>query len=150
MWVRPGAGIRIEGVVQDLVFEADDVILALAGRSWRRSVSEKFTWSSNRRFPSVAQEDVILDAILQAAVASARDSPIEGQFEISESLLRKKIFGDLRVWRMRFQAAVFECPGIARGSFLPRIVPAAHILSIEEQLPSGGLLGGRELVFLRG
>ena len=98
---------------------------------------------------SAAQEHVILDAILHAAVASLRDAPIEDQFEVAEGILCEEVFGDLGVG-VRLQTAVLQRPGIAGGIFLARIVPPAHVVSVEEQLPSVRFLGGRELVLLRG
>src|SRR5260370_8327117 len=80
-------------------------------------------------------EQMILNAILHAAISSARDAPVEGQLEIAEGLRAEKVLYDRRM-RSRLEAAVLDDPGIARPSLLPRFHPAVHGLSIHHQHPT--------------
>src|SRR5260370_13065694 len=80
-------------------------------------------------------EQMILNAILHAAISSARDAPVEGQLEIAEGLRAEKVLYDCRM-RSRLEAAVFNGPGVAGRSLLPRVHPSVHGLSIEQQNPA--------------
>src|SRR5579871_2474851 len=142
-----GAGIGIALVIENLVLEADDVVLS-AGGAIRAAVAQgEVDEILKAADSSTAQEDVVLDTVFDSAVAARRDAPFEGQLEIAEGILREQILGDFRIG-MRLQTAVFDAPGVTGRVLRARIVPAAHVLAVEEKLPAFGFFGGGELVVL--
>ena len=139
------ARVRVAGVVEELIFQADYVVLPAGGTSHgqvlERCVDLVLEFGRLRG----AQEQVVLNAVLDAAVAARRDLPIEGELEIAEDLPGKQILGDAGMGR-GFQAAVFNGEGIAGGRFAGGIFPIGEGLAVEKQPPAGGFLLRRKLV----
>src|ERR1700676_4396349 len=81
-----GVSILIQRVIDDLILEADHVILAL-GRPVSPAIFErKIHQVFEPPFPSAMQEDVILDTVLQSAISSGRDAPVEDQFKVAKCI----------------------------------------------------------------
>src|SRR5271157_3030843 len=93
----------------------------------------------------VGQENMFLDAILQAAIAARRDLPVPFEIEIAVGIGAEEVLGDGRM-RGGLQASVFDGErGPGRG-FRGGVDPVGIRFAIEQQLPAGGLFLRSELV----
>ena len=88
---------------------------------------------------------MILNPVFHAAISGVGDFPIPFEFEIGEEFFCEEVL-DNPGMRHRFEAAILDDEGIAGRRFLRRVFPIRVTLAIEQQLPAGGLLGGRKLV----
>src|SRR6476646_7858755 len=84
LMVGAAARVGILLVVEHLVFETDDVFLALR-RPVFAPVFPRRIWPVLEFLPGlfVVQQDALLYAILHAAIAARRDLPVELHFEIA-------------------------------------------------------------------
>jgi hypothetical protein len=117
--------VRVEVVVDDLVFEAD------AGP------------------PRLHQ--VLGDEILDARVAARSDLPIDAQLEVVV-LVRRDDVAAARPLAGRLQTTVRDRPAVIRKGGAVKPAPAIRRGAVEQQLPAGGPFGGTEDVrrLLRG
>src|SRR5436853_575635 len=109
---RSRARVGVLLVIQDLVFEADHILLAfrravltLVLERCIGTVFELGAWPGR-----VQQKSPILNAIFHTAVAAGSDLPVEHQLKISEGLGSEKVLLDARM-RHGLQAAIFDAEG---------------------------------------
>ena len=144
--VGAALGVGVAGVVDHLIFECDDVFLrglrAFEFAGPCAVVGEVFKLPELLRAAFV-DEEAVLHAILQSAVAFGFDLPFPCEFEIAKLGKAEEVFAEFGM-RDGFQGAVFDDPGIAGGRELGDVFPAFHRFAVEEQLPAGLLFGGGE------
>src|SRR5882724_7739309 len=132
--------IAVRCVVGNLIFKADYVILAfpwpLADAFTEGPLDALFEGFISSVAFMRSDEQMVLDPVLDPAISTGRDAPVEHQLKIAKRLLREKVLGDAWIG-VCLQAAVFDAPAISRRCFRTRIVPAVHGPPVEKQHPAG-------------
>src|SRR5882762_7245178 len=101
-------GVRIRLVVGQLILESDYVILTCVRPAMRPMLEGTRNAGFKLFFRLAGQhEEMILDPVLDPAVAGGRDAPVEDELEVAKSPGTEEVLPDVRL-RRRLEAAVLD------------------------------------------
>jgi len=138
-------GVGIGGIVGDLVFEANHVVLPLRGTIGAAILQGGRDVVLEAGNVLVGEEHVVLNAILQPAVAARRNLAVPFELEIGVSVLAEKVLVDGGV-RGGLQAAIFDGELGLRGRLFGGVDPVGEGLTVEQEDPAGGPFLRSELI----
>src|SRR6267154_4539724 len=110
-------------------------------------------WTSLRARAALGDRHCLGHVVFDAAVRARRNFPLKGQLEIGERISRHEVAADegpavghARYVPRRdlFDGAVHYDPVGGGNGVVAHAAPTREGAAVEEQLPTGGALGGRE------